>query len=212
MMSFEKNPYSWTGGNITGTVGSVSLTRMDGTVIPVENLPEDIEVMFVFPRSFLKDFALNNTGRLHQNHVFCHFLDPPAEAWRWSGEQHRHGPRQFQHINNWRSCAGCNTGAENGAVWRHFLHAIPGIQRLSNGWESCGQDSDASSELHRRYNSRCPTYFMYHKLKTLWAFYLFITLYYIIQNMSIILPQRRNTPGCWVPSTELGRLECTTWL
>lgn len=45
MMSFEKNPYSWKEENITGTVGSVSLTRMNGSVIPVENLPEEIEVI-----------------------------------------------------------------------------------------------------------------------------------------------------------------------
>lgn len=47
MMSFETNPYSWKEDNITGTVGSVSLTRLNGTVIPVENLPEEIEVTFV---------------------------------------------------------------------------------------------------------------------------------------------------------------------
>ncbi|KAK5935294.1 hypothetical protein CgunFtcFv8_020669 [Champsocephalus gunnari] len=45
MMSFEKNPYSWKGGNITGAVGSVSLTRGNGTVIPVENLPDEIEIL-----------------------------------------------------------------------------------------------------------------------------------------------------------------------
>ncbi|XP_029979509.1 polycystic kidney disease protein 1-like 2 [Sphaeramia orbicularis] len=45
MMSFEKNPYSWKEANITGTVGSVSLTRVDGTIIPVENLPEEIEIL-----------------------------------------------------------------------------------------------------------------------------------------------------------------------
>ncbi|KAM3625915.1 uncharacterized protein V6R79_019756 [Siganus canaliculatus] len=45
MMSFESNPYSWKPDNITGTVGSVSLTRADGTVIPVENLPEEIEIL-----------------------------------------------------------------------------------------------------------------------------------------------------------------------
>lgn len=45
MMSFETNPFGWKEENITGTVGSVSLTRMDGTVIPVENLPEEIEVI-----------------------------------------------------------------------------------------------------------------------------------------------------------------------
>ncbi|KAM4630467.1 polycystin-1-like protein 2 [Polymixia lowei] len=45
MMSFEKNPYSWSGENITGTVGSVSLTRVNGTVIPVENLPNEIEIL-----------------------------------------------------------------------------------------------------------------------------------------------------------------------
>ncbi|XP_042342348.1 polycystic kidney disease protein 1-like 2 [Plectropomus leopardus] len=45
MMSFEKNPYSWKEENITGTVGSVSLTSLNGTVIPVENLPEEIEIL-----------------------------------------------------------------------------------------------------------------------------------------------------------------------
>ncbi|KAM3877020.1 polycystin-1-like protein 2 [Diretmus argenteus] len=45
MMSFEKNPYSWSKENITGTVGSVSLTRVNGTVIPVENLPDEIEIL-----------------------------------------------------------------------------------------------------------------------------------------------------------------------
>ncbi|XP_029000907.1 polycystic kidney disease protein 1-like 2 isoform X2 [Betta splendens] len=44
MMSFEKNPYSWREENITGAVGSVSLTRVNGSVIPVENLPEEIEI------------------------------------------------------------------------------------------------------------------------------------------------------------------------
>lgn len=48
MMSFETNPYSWKEGNITGAVGSVSLTRMNGTTIPVHNLPEEIEVGFSF--------------------------------------------------------------------------------------------------------------------------------------------------------------------
>ncbi|KAI3377913.1 hypothetical protein L3Q82_009040 [Scortum barcoo] len=43
MMSFETNPYSWKEENITGTVGSVSLTRLNGSIIPVENLPEEIE-------------------------------------------------------------------------------------------------------------------------------------------------------------------------
>lgn len=44
-MSLDKNPYSWKEENITGTVGSLSLTRLNGTVIPVENLPEEIEVI-----------------------------------------------------------------------------------------------------------------------------------------------------------------------
>ncbi|XP_069030569.1 polycystin-1-like protein 2 [Embiotoca jacksoni] len=49
MMSFEKNPYSWREENITGTVGSISLTRMNGTVIPVENLPQEIEILLPRP-------------------------------------------------------------------------------------------------------------------------------------------------------------------
>lgn len=46
MMSFETNPYSWKEDNITGAVGSVSLTRANGDLITVENLPEEIEVIF----------------------------------------------------------------------------------------------------------------------------------------------------------------------
>ncbi|XP_053175168.1 polycystic kidney disease protein 1-like 2 [Scomber japonicus] len=45
MMSFEKNPYAWKEENITGTVGSLSLTRVNGTVITVENLPDEIEIL-----------------------------------------------------------------------------------------------------------------------------------------------------------------------
>ncbi|XP_071766137.2 polycystin-1-like protein 2 [Centroberyx gerrardi] len=45
MMSFEKNPYSWSKENITGAVGSVSLTRANGTVVPIENLPNEIEIL-----------------------------------------------------------------------------------------------------------------------------------------------------------------------
>uniref|UniRef100_A0A3Q2EDJ3 Polycystic kidney disease protein 1-like 2 n=1 Tax=Cyprinodon variegatus TaxID=28743 RepID=A0A3Q2EDJ3_CYPVA len=48
MMSFEKNPYAWKEDNITGTVASLSFTRMNGTVIPVENLPKEIEEKFTW--------------------------------------------------------------------------------------------------------------------------------------------------------------------
>ena len=48
-MSFERNPYPDEEDNITGTVGSVSLTKLDGTTIPVENLPNEIEVRPTHP-------------------------------------------------------------------------------------------------------------------------------------------------------------------
>lgn len=63
MMSFETNPYSWKEENITGTVGSVSLTRVNGTVIHVENLPEEIEVLFVLIDTF-SYFILDDIARL----------------------------------------------------------------------------------------------------------------------------------------------------
>lgn len=45
MMSFGINPYAWNKEeDISGTVGSLSLSRDDGSVIPVENLDEEIEV------------------------------------------------------------------------------------------------------------------------------------------------------------------------
>nr|XP_046204229.1 polycystic kidney disease protein 1-like 2 [Oncorhynchus gorbuscha] len=50
MLSFKKNPFSWSEeNNITGTVGSVSLTRGNGSVIPIENLSEEIEIFLPRP-------------------------------------------------------------------------------------------------------------------------------------------------------------------
>ncbi|XP_078480345.1 LOW QUALITY PROTEIN: polycystin-1-like protein 2, partial [Lampetra planeri] len=49
MMSFERNPYSWKEDNITGTVGSVTLTRVNGSIIPVHNLSDEIEILLPRP-------------------------------------------------------------------------------------------------------------------------------------------------------------------
>ncbi|XP_015245063.1 PREDICTED: polycystic kidney disease protein 1-like 2 [Cyprinodon variegatus] len=44
MLSLDINPFSWNEkGNISGLIGGLSLTRQDGSGIPVENLSEDIE-------------------------------------------------------------------------------------------------------------------------------------------------------------------------
>uniref|UniRef100_A0A3P9A4W2 Polycystic kidney disease 1 like 2a n=1 Tax=Esox lucius TaxID=8010 RepID=A0A3P9A4W2_ESOLU len=54
----RKNPYSWReGGNITGAMGSLSLTREDGSVITVENLSEEIQIFL--PR--LEEGQVNST-------------------------------------------------------------------------------------------------------------------------------------------------------
>lgn len=45
MTSFGINPFSWCEGDrISGSVGSLSLTKMNGSVITVANLTEEIEV------------------------------------------------------------------------------------------------------------------------------------------------------------------------
>ncbi|XP_027146940.1 polycystic kidney disease protein 1-like 2 [Larimichthys crocea] len=50
MLSLDKNPFSWNDqGNISGLVGALSLTRKDGSDIPVENLSEDIEILMPRP-------------------------------------------------------------------------------------------------------------------------------------------------------------------
>ncbi|XP_041858595.1 polycystic kidney disease protein 1-like 2 [Melanotaenia boesemani] len=50
MLSLDKNPFSWNeGGNISGTIGALSLTAKNGSGIPVENLSEDIEVLLPRP-------------------------------------------------------------------------------------------------------------------------------------------------------------------
>ncbi|KAB5558804.1 hypothetical protein PHYPO_G00021410 [Pangasianodon hypophthalmus] len=46
MMSFGTNPFAWNKDeDVSGTVGSLSLTRDDGTTIPVKNLDEEIEIL-----------------------------------------------------------------------------------------------------------------------------------------------------------------------
>lgn len=45
MISFGINPFAWNKDkDISGTVGSLSLTRDDGSTFPVENLNDEIEV------------------------------------------------------------------------------------------------------------------------------------------------------------------------
>lgn len=48
MVSFDKNPYAWNNEtDIIPTVASLSLSNDNGSVIPVENLSEEIEVSFL---------------------------------------------------------------------------------------------------------------------------------------------------------------------
>lgn len=50
MVSFSVNPFSSRDSfDIHGTVGGLTLTSLDGLVIPVYDLSEDIEVIFFFP-------------------------------------------------------------------------------------------------------------------------------------------------------------------
>ncbi|KAL6468941.1 hypothetical protein MHYP_G00224650 [Metynnis hypsauchen] len=54
MLTFEKNPFSWSDGElISGAVGSLSLTRENGSVIPVSNLNEEIEILL--PRAVVEE-------------------------------------------------------------------------------------------------------------------------------------------------------------
>lgn len=53
MVSFAMNPFfsSDSSFDISGTVGGLSLTGVDGLIIPVRNLKENIEVNPLFPNS-----------------------------------------------------------------------------------------------------------------------------------------------------------------
>lgn len=53
MVSFAMNPFfsSDTSFDISGTVGGLSLTGLDGLIIPVSNLKENIEVNTLFSNS-----------------------------------------------------------------------------------------------------------------------------------------------------------------
>lgn len=81
MMSFETNPFGWKEDNITGAVGSVSLTRMDGTVIPVENLPEEIEVITFVERITSCVDLSDSLKSVPKRSVFpTSLLDSPSKA------------------------------------------------------------------------------------------------------------------------------------
>ncbi|XP_062258132.1 polycystin-1-like protein 2 [Platichthys flesus] len=50
MLSLDKNPFSWNeGGNISGQIVSLSLTRQDGSAIHLQDLSEDVEIMLPTP-------------------------------------------------------------------------------------------------------------------------------------------------------------------
>lgn len=57
MLTLEQNPFCWNKrGSISGKIGAVSLTREDGSIIPVENLSENIKVsarLCHFPKCIL---------------------------------------------------------------------------------------------------------------------------------------------------------------
>lgn len=54
MVSFGMNPFAWNkDSDISGTVGSLSLTRDDGSAILVENLDEEIEVYILMANDVL---------------------------------------------------------------------------------------------------------------------------------------------------------------
>ncbi|NXG73156.1 PK1L2 protein, partial [Baryphthengus martii] len=64
MVSFAVNPFfsSDTGIDISGTVGGLSLTGLDGLIIPVSNLKENIEIMLPRPSVKQEDKILLNLG------------------------------------------------------------------------------------------------------------------------------------------------------
>uniref|UniRef100_UPI0037E779AE polycystin-1-like protein 2 n=1 Tax=Semicossyphus pulcher TaxID=241346 RepID=UPI0037E779AE len=50
MLSLDKNPFSWNEkGNISGLIGSLSLTTIDGSKIPVEDLSDNVEIFLPRP-------------------------------------------------------------------------------------------------------------------------------------------------------------------
>ncbi|XP_010180489.1 PREDICTED: polycystic kidney disease protein 1-like 2, partial [Mesitornis unicolor] len=66
MVSFAMNPFfsSDTSFDISGTVGGLSLTGLDGLIIPVSNLKENIEIMLPRLSATQEDKILLNLGNL----------------------------------------------------------------------------------------------------------------------------------------------------
>nr|XP_056718331.1 polycystic kidney disease protein 1-like 2 [Euleptes europaea] len=63
MVSFSVNPFSSTDSfDIHGTVGGLTLTSLDGLVIPVTNLTEDIEIMLPRSLEIQEDISMLNLG------------------------------------------------------------------------------------------------------------------------------------------------------
>ncbi|NWZ47750.1 PK1L2 protein, partial [Haliaeetus albicilla] len=71
MVSFAMNPFfsSDTSFDISGTVGGLSLTGLDGLIIPVSNLKENIEIMLPRLSATQEDKIMLNLGNFSTFHV-----------------------------------------------------------------------------------------------------------------------------------------------
>ncbi|XP_010578024.1 PREDICTED: polycystic kidney disease protein 1-like 2 [Haliaeetus leucocephalus] len=71
MVSFAVNPFfsSDTSFDISGTVGGLSLTGLDGLIIPVSNLKENIEIMLPRLSATQEDKIMLNLGNFSTFHV-----------------------------------------------------------------------------------------------------------------------------------------------
>ncbi|TKS67505.1 Polycystic kidney disease protein 1-like 2 PC1-like 2 protein [Collichthys lucidus] len=90
MLSLDKNPFSWNDqGNISGLVGALSLTRKDGSDIPVENLTATMATtaytMFLV-RQFLFIFCF--TRSTCDECDVQNYTRKSSLKKRWSGQQH----------------------------------------------------------------------------------------------------------------------------
>ncbi|XP_055361208.1 polycystic kidney disease protein 1-like 2 [Betta splendens] len=63
MLSLKNNPFSWNGnGNISGSIGGLTLTTAQNSRIPVENLTEDIEILLPRPDGEQVNITILNLG------------------------------------------------------------------------------------------------------------------------------------------------------
>lgn len=219
-MSFDTNPYSWKEGNITGTVGSISLTRPDGSIISVDNLPEEIEVRrvlqvwtarlesiieFVFLFQILLprlDFGKENATVLDLANFSTLMIDVPSPDVTLVLKMEPSEDNSFVLFLGYQDYPNDKNYVAKTQI--PLKNSSEGECKATSVQVGCGGVVVTRVSVLELTVGTPP--------KSHSQIYFVVVIVVLIVNMNVVVwNQKNDTPGCWVPKTDQEMLDCTTW-